>query len=153
MVSGSLFNEHVQQAANFGDLQVQVTDSHLVSTTSQVKLYVTNNPPQWDPDPGLAGFDYYIQSTGSPQTIDLHTTDEESDNGNHRALYGLPADISLYATITPTDPKAGTYMIAPTGVLPVGPIEAWVDFSDGTKTITRKITFHFQNTPPPGGGV
>ncbi len=68
---------------------------------------MTNNPPQWDPDPGLAGFDYYIQSTGSPQTIDLHTTDEESDNGNQYQHVGLPADISLYATITPTDPKAG----------------------------------------------
>ncbi len=35
VVSGVPFNEHVQQGANFWDLQVQVTDSHLVSTTSR----------------------------------------------------------------------------------------------------------------------
>ncbi|AFM23770.1 putative Ig domain-containing protein [Desulfomonile tiedjei] len=142
--------ENAQVGAYF--ITVTANDGHGGVVSQSFTLTVQNVAPSWDPlrDPsnGSPHYDSVIDINGSTQIIDLHTTDERSDNNNEYIL-DLPA-LPSWLSIA-WDDKTGQIVVDPTGpgVKPATfDLDIPIHFFDGTVTIDQTLQLHFTDIPP-----
>ncbi len=142
--------ENAQVGAYF--ITVTANDGHGGLVSQSFTLTVQNVVPSWDPlrDPsnGSPHYDAVIDINGATQIIDLHTTDERSDNNNEYALdlSALPSWLSIT-----WDDKTGQIVVDPTGpgIKPATfDLDIPIHFFDGTVTIDQTLQLHFSDIPP-----